>query len=154
MQEHILLTSLGTQAKTTVYKLGENGKNPKEADLAPLALIQLLDPSQLPTQVFAMVTKGAGDTTWDVFRPGILSTLNVEPTRIEISDGRNNDEIRAILEAVAMKIPRGAELTLDVTQGFRHFPFIFYALVLYLTSLHNVKLQGAYYGMSLLSHKL
>ena len=51
------------------------------------------------------------------------------------------------LESVAERIPEGADLTLDVTQGFRHFPFIFYALVLYLTSLRGVTLRGAYYGM-------
>ncbi len=55
--------------------------------------------------------------------------------------------VRQILEKVAQEIPEGAELTLDVTQGMRHFPFIFYALVLYLTSLWGVKVRGAYYGM-------
>ena len=48
---------------------------------------------------------------------------------------------------MAAKVPEGAELTLDVTQGFRHFPFIFYTLVLYLTSLRDVTIRGAYYGM-------
>lgn len=41
---------------------------------------------------------------------------------MEIPDGNGPDEIRQILESVANRISEGADLTLDVTQGFRHFP--------------------------------
>ena len=81
------------------------------------------------------------------FRSGICKTLKLSPELVEIPDGNTSDEIRQILESVANCIPEGADLTLDVTHGFRHFPFIFYALVLYLTSLRSVKIRGAYYGM-------
>lgn len=141
--EHILLTSLGTLARPTTYKW--SGKT-ATADLAPLALVQLLDSSQRPNRAVAMVTSGAKKTTWPVFEKGITA-LDLLPESVSIDDGKNSDEIRKILETVAQKIPKGAKLTLDVTQGFRHFPFIFYALVLYLTSLRGVKIRGAYYGM-------
>ena len=81
------------------------------------------------------------------FVQGICQTLKFSPEIVEIPDGNNRDEIRQILESVAKRIPEGADLTLDVTQGFRHFPFIFYALVLYLKSLRGVTIRGAYYGM-------
>ena len=142
--EHILLTGLGTNAFSKTYTL--NGKS-KDADLTPLALVQLLDESQRPKQVVAMVTTGARTTTWDPFCEGIRNALGLEPVPIAIPNGSTNDEIRQILELVAAKVPEGAELTLDVTQGFRHFPFIFYTLVLYLTSLRDVTIRGAYYGM-------
>ena len=141
---HILLTSLGMQAKETTYQW--EGRE-AEACLTPLALVQLLDSSQRPDRVFAMVTEGAREITWPDFRNGIYDSLRFEPTPIHIPNGRTNDEIREILESVAQNVPQGSELTLDVTQGFRHFPFIFYALVLYLTSLHDVKIRGVYYGM-------
>lgn len=142
--EHILLTSLGTQAKSTTY---EWGGQKATADLAPLALVQLLDQSQRPNHVVAMVTDGAGTTTWPVFEKGICTALGFPPQSVLIPDGRNSDETREILEKVAKTIPEGTALTLDVTQGFRHFPFIFYALALYLTSLRGVEIRGAYYGM-------
>lgn len=141
---HILLTSLGMRAIPTTYKW--NGKT-VEADLSPLALVQLLEESELPTHVVAVATQAAKRETWQFFRSGICKTLKLSPELVEIPDGNTSDEIRQILESVANRIPEGAALTLDVTQGFRHFPFIFYALVLYLTSLRGVKIRGAYYGM-------
>ena len=147
---HILLTSLGTNVfKDTTYKW--KGKEATD-DLAPLALIKLFGKLDLsmPDHFIAVVTKGAKSTTWPVFRDRISTNLKIKPEPIFIDDGRDNGEIRKILESVAdpKYIPEGAELTLDVTQGFRHFPFIFYALVLYLKSLRGVKMHGVYYGMA------
>ena len=143
-KEHILLTSLGMRAIKTEYEW--KGKT-IEADLTPLALVRLLEKSELPNRVIAVVTEGAKRETWQLFRAGICDTLGFAPEAVDIPDGNSSDEIRQILESVANRVPEGADLTLDVTQGLRHFPFIFYALVLYLTSLRGVKIRGAYYGM-------
>lgn len=142
--EHILLTSLGTQARETKYQWGERTAT---ALLAPLALVKLLDPSQRPNRVVAVATQEAKDKTWPTFREGIKQALGFEPELVQIPSGSSRDEIRLILEKVAQCVPENSELTLDVTQGLRHFPFIFYALVLYLTSLRGVEVRGAYYGM-------
>ena len=141
---HILLTGLGMIKRTTEYLW--DGKT-ATADLTPLALVQLLDKPQLPNHVIGVVTTGAKRETWQTFRAGICHTLKFSPELVEIPNGNNSGEIRQILESVANRIPEGADLTLDVTQGFRHFPFIFYALVLYLKSLRRVNIRGAYYGM-------
>ena len=143
-KQHILLTSLGTRAIDTEYLW--NGQT-KRANLTPLALVQLLDASQLPDHVVAVITQDAKRETWQLFRAGICKTLKLSPELVEIPDGNSTSEIRQILESVANRIQEGVDLTLDVTQGFRHFPFIFYALVLYLKSLRGVKIRGAYYGM-------
>ncbi len=145
---HILLTSLGTRVfENTTYTW--QGKE-ATADLAPLALIELFDKLKLPIpdRFVAVVTDGAKSTTWPVFRDWVCSNRKINPKSIPIGDGRDSGEILKILESVAQRIPENSELTLDVTQGFRHFPFIFYALVLYLTSLRGVKIRGAYYGMA------
>lgn len=141
---HILLTGLGMRAIRTTYQW--NAKT-STADLTPLALVQLLDKSQLPNHVVAVITEGAKRETWPTFRAGICRALKFSPEAVEIPDGTSGAEIRQILESIAKHIPEGAELTLDVTLGLRHFPFIFYALVLYLKSLRRVKVRGAYYGM-------
>ena len=148
-KHHILLTSLGKNANNTTYEL--DGKE-ATAQLAPLALLDLFKMLELPMPdcVIAVVTEGAQNTTLPILQEGVRFHLNIEPELISIPDGRNRDEIRKILESVAdsQYIQEGSELTLDITHGLRHFPFIFYALTLYLKSLRGVKLQGAYYGMS------
>ena len=144
MKDHILLTSLGMRAIPTTYQW--NGKT-ATAPLTPLALLQFFDSLQQPNRVIAMVTDGARHETWPVFKAEICNNLEIKPEAIDVPDGKSPNEIGEILEKVAQEIPEGSELTLDVTQGFRHFPFIFYALVLYLKSLRGVKIRGAYYGL-------
>ncbi len=143
---HILLTSLGTNLFDTPTEYEWDGKKAK-AYLTPLGLLQLLAPSEQPNRVIVLLTESAKNKTWSTFQKGICKILNIEPEVVEIPNGSCSEEIRSILESVAKCIPENAELTLDVTQGMRHFPFIFYALTLYLTSLRGVKIRGAYYGM-------
>ena len=145
-KNHILLTSLGKNAFPTKY---EWGKERCTADLAPLALVDFLNKFDLPmpNHVVAVVTEDAKRETWQLFRAGICRILKLSPELVEIPNGIDRNEIGRILESVAERIPEGAELTLDVTHGLRHFPFIFYALVLYLKSLRGVEIHGAYYGM-------
>ena len=81
----------------TDYEL--DGKS-ASALLTPLALVQLLDPSQRPNRVVAMVTPGAQSTTWPVFEKEICSILGFKPESVSIPDGRNSDEIREISENI------------------------------------------------------
>ena len=146
---HILLTSLGKNAFQTTYEWsGEEAT----AELAPLALVEFLKRLSfpIPNHVVAVVTKEAETGTWPTFQAGIGQLADFNPVKIKmvkISNGIDRSEISEILESVAECIPEGAKLTLDVTHGLRHFPFIFYALVLYLKSLRSVEICGAYYGM-------
>ena len=146
---HVLLTSLGKNAFQTTY---EWGAEKVTAELAPLALVEFLKRLNfpIPNHVVAVVTKEAETGTWPTFQQGIGKIPDFNPVEIKmvkISNGIDRSEISEILESVAKCIPEGANLTLDVTHGLRHFPFIFYALVLYLKSLRGVEIRGAYYGM-------
>lgn len=143
-EQHILLTSLGTRAFKTAYEWQGEQIN---ASLTPLALVQFLKAGERPNRVVTLVTEDAEQTTGPIFQAEIHKILGFTPEMVEIPIGRTEDEIRQILAFVASEIPEGAQLTLDVTQGLRHFPFIFYALVLYLKSLRAVKVRGVYYGM-------
>ncbi len=141
---HILLTALGKEQRCTLYEL--HGKRDKQP-LAPLALLKLLPEDAKPNRVLALCTEGAREKTWETFAKGVRQTLGIEAERLDIPDGKTPDEIRQIIETAAEKFPEGAELTLDITHGLRHFPFVAYALALYLTSLRGIRLRGAYYGM-------
>lgn len=155
-RQHILLTGLGVRASETQYHL--NGV-PATAVLTPLALIQLLSPESRPDRVLALVTQGTrqpqgtaesgqdNPPTWDLFAKGVRSTLQIEAEPIDIPDGCDQNEIKQIIERAAAPFADEFDLTLDVTQGLRHFPFVLYALALYLTSLRGVRLRGVYYGM-------
>ena len=143
-QPHVLLTALGVRAQPTAYDW--QGRT-ETAPLTPLALMRLLPEAKRPERVLVMVTTAAETNTWPVFREEMRKTLGAEPEPIKIPDGRTPDELREILHRVADRIPAGCELSLDVTQGLRHFPFVVYALALYLTSLRGVRLRGCYYGM-------
>ncbi len=142
--QHILLTALGREQRNTVYEL--HGSTVEEP-LAPLALLRLLPQDARPNRVLALCTDGAKQATWETFANGVRRTLDMEAERLDIPDGKTADEIRQIVETAAEKFQEGVDLTLDVTQGLRHFPFVAYALALYLTSLRGIRLRGAYYGM-------
>lgn len=101
--QHILLTALGAQSRKTRYAF--NGTT-TEAELAPLALLQCLPESDRPNRVVALVTEGAKTKTWPPFSEAVRS-VTAEP--VEISDRRNTEEIRQIVERAAKKfamIPR------------------------------------------------
>jgi len=144
---HILLTGLGVVRETPRKIRYALGNRTEAAELAPLALLRLLDEIDRPARVLVMVTKGARETTWPFFRDRVEQAIGVPAENVEIPDGRNAEEVRTIVEAVAARIPEAAGLTLDVTQGFRHFPFLLYAISVYLQSLRGIRIRGAYYGM-------
>jgi CRISPR-associated DxTHG motif protein len=85
--------------------------------------------------------------TWPLFRHEVLRFVAREPQLVDVPDGQSAAEVHEIIETTARAVPAGVALTLDVTHGYRHFPFVLYALVLYLQTLRDVRIQGAYYGM-------
>jgi CRISPR-associated Csx2 family protein len=117
------------------------------APLAPLALLQLLPENARPTRVLALCTTAAKEKTGRIFAEGVRTHLGIEPELLDIPNGQSEEEVRQIVDIAAAEFSERDELTLDVTQGFRHFPFIIYALALYLLSLRSIRLRGAYYGM-------
>lgn len=141
---HILVTALGRSARAAKYALGAFRA---EALLSPLGLLELLgrrgDP--VPEQVVALVTEGAGASA-QVLREGLIP-LGLELEEVRVPDGKDSLEIRELVEAVGRAVPDGARLSLDITHGFRHFPFLFSVAANYLTSLRGVSICGVWYGM-------
>ena len=142
--QHILLTALGKEQRSTTYELHGSAV---EEPLAPLAPLRLLPQHARPNRVLALCTKIAKTTTWPTLSGGVRTILGIEAEPLDIPDGRTEDEIRRIVEIAAAAFPEGVELTLDVTHGYRNIPFITYALALYLKSLRGIEIRGAYYGM-------
>lgn len=139
---HYLLTSLGTKPRTTIYGLDARQQT---AEFAPVALIQLMTQQQRPDIVLCLLTAEARKTCWERFSREIAAN-GARAEAIDITDGDNTGEISDILDQAAERIEPGARLTIDITHGPRHIPIVLYALTLYLSSLREVNIEGAWYG--------
>lgn len=142
---HILLTVLGTNPQEAEYELA--GKKMRSL-LAPLALLDLLPEEKKPDRVIALCTRDAAAQSWPLLEEA-LKRKDVPVACVNVPDGVLQGDIEEFLRVVSRAIPAGEDvsLTTDVTHGFRHFSFLTYAAVLYLSALREVTIQGAYYGL-------
>ncbi len=136
---HYVLTAIGVNPQKTPYSLGS--KNEKGNFSTP-ALIKLLP--ETPSKIFLLLTEKAKGNK-EKFKEDINGN-KIEITEIEIPDGKTNGEIEDILKKILENIPENCDLTLDITNGLRHFPFLFFTSALYLQSLKNIHIKGVYYG--------
>ena len=139
---HYLLTALGIHPRSTIYTL--EGKTAK-AYYSPVALLQLLQPETRPGTVLCLLTKKAREQEWANFSKEI-KRLGVIAKSIDISDVDYSAQMTAIIQDVAEKISPDSRLTLDITHGPRHIPFVFYALALYLSGFRDVEIASVWYG--------
>jgi len=142
---HYLITLLGTNTQEASYTLGES--EPRSACLAPLALMELLPEDQRPDEVLAFCTEKAREVSLGRLEEGLRGCCPVSP--VDIADGKRQEDIYNFLNKLTIALPscEEVELTVDITHGFRHFSFLTYIGVLYLTALRGIKLRGAYYGL-------
>lgn len=141
---HYLLTVLGTNPRPATYTLGARRA---EALLAPLALFELLDERERPDRVVALCTPEARADSWPRLRDGLANRCELQC--VDVPSGAEQQDVVEYLRRAARTIPSGEEvqLSVDVTHGYRHFSFLTYIAVLYLSGLRGVRLRGAYYGM-------
>src|SRR5690606_36047284 len=116
-----------------------------EARLAPAALLELLPESERPHRILALCTEEAEQVTLPLLREVVAPHCPVDAVRI--SADPTDEAVQACLTRMAESVPAGVDLTVDVTHGLRHMPFLIYVGVLYLTAVRGVNLRGAYYGM-------
>lgn len=141
-REHVLLTVLGTNPRNATYEL--HGRM-EDARLAPVALLRLLPEVGRPTRVLALCTGEARQDSWPSLEENLPQGCAAE--LVDVPDGDSPEDVDTFLEAVAEAVPGRADLTVDVTHGFRHFSFLTYVGVLYLAALRDVEIRGAYYGL-------
>lgn len=155
--KHVLITSLSPSPRDAVYSL--YGKTAK-ANQSPLALIQLLQSESLPQEVIVLCTK-ALEEQFDQVKEfiemggvvgisggsGVGTNTQITVSSLYIPDGKTTDELWQILHLILGAVPPGCRLTLDLTHGYRTFPFLFFTAAIFLKALHNVQLEAVYYGM-------
>ncbi len=138
---HYLLTALGIKPRQTQYGLNQKTA---EAAYSPLALLKILDKKDRPDTVLCLLTDDARKRAWEDFSKEV-EQIGVEAKFINIPDIDDRMQLDEMMRNVA-KILSGSRLTLDITQGPRHIPFVFYALALYLSGFRNVEIAGVWYG--------
>ena len=141
--DHVLLTVLGTNPQPTRYVLGDKES---EAQLAPVALLNLLPDSEQPRHVLALCTPEAERKSWPLLKDDLDDRYQATLRHISIS-GSPEEQVNTYLKTVTEAVCCNAEVTVDVSHGFRHFSFLTYIAVLYLAALRNVRVRGAYYGL-------
>ena len=140
--EHVLLTVLGNNPQPALYSFNEKDC---EAKIAPVALFQLLPEHDRPDRVLALCTPQAKQVSWPLLEKGLGHLCRTEV--VDVSGADTQAGINDFVAAIAGAVPPNADLTVDVTHGFRHFSFLTYVGVLYLAALRGVSVRGAYYGM-------
>lgn len=143
-KNHYLLVSLGLHSNRTKYSCGEEVA---EAGFAPLALLELMPECGLdqPDTVLCLLTEKAREKNWPSFSRKVRN-MGLDVRALDIPDADNMEQLEEILSDVADVVEPGSRLSVDITHGPRHLPFVMYALALYLTSLRGVELAGAWYG--------
>ncbi|MCX8207736.1 MAG: CRISPR-associated DxTHG motif protein [Methanothrix sp.] len=135
----MLLTALGLSPKDTTYIL-EN--RTCTSSLSPVALYNLLPEDGRFERVLALCTEEVLEKTFPVLEQEL--PVRCEPVRVP--GGVSSDDLQATVHNILEKIPAKTELTLDVTHGFRHYSFLFFAACLYLVALKDVKIHRVWYG--------
>jgi CRISPR-associated Csx2 family protein len=153
--KRILLTTLSASPRPGVnYRFGNQVVT---ASQAPVALIKLLPPAELPDQVIILCTEKVGKEQYEPVRRLLIehhdqlaaesSVPPLEVTKVPIPDGVTVDELWEILKSVLQSVRHNSELTLDVTHGYRSFPFLYFTASLFLKALRGVQIKAVYYAM-------
>ncbi|MDE0446269.1 MAG: CRISPR-associated DxTHG motif protein [Spirochaetaceae bacterium] len=142
VREHLLLTVLGTAPQDARYTLHDKEVS---ARLAPKALLDLLPGTSCPDRVLALCTVEAERDSWPLLEEALAGQC--PPDRVEIRSGSAQADVETFLATLTEAVPEGADLTVDITHGLRHFSFLTYVGVLYLAALRGVAIRGAYYGL-------
>jgi len=139
MTNRMLLTALGLGPKETIYSL--EGRTYRST-LSPVALYNLLPEDERFEKVLALCTDEVLEKTFPLLEQELPVTC--EPVCVPI--GASADDLQTTVHNILEKIPEKTKLTLDVTHGFRHYPFLFFTACLYLIALKDVKINKIWYG--------
>jgi CRISPR-associated DxTHG motif protein len=93
-----------------------------------------------PTKLFVAMTPPVRDKH-DATLSGHLSY-----ERLDIPNGRNEEEWWDVFETIVDAVPQGATLTIDITHGFRSQPLVVLAVALYLEAASDVTVKRIVYG--------
>jgi hypothetical protein len=138
--KRIILSSLGTgQPRETDYSLDGEVARTYYSSLAVRSLVPELRETG---EVWFVLTEKAAEIHWEGIQEESRK-WNFPVNKIDIVG--NEDDVHEFLTKTAEALPDRCSLTLNITEGFRHHAFLYYALALYLTSFRSITIDGVWY---------
>lgn len=135
-----LISFLGTSDyKEASYQFTERPE-PLRSKFFPAAAARALQPETL----LLMVTPAAYEKHYEAICDELAGVTAIEP--VEIPDGRSEQEIWAIFEALTGRLVSGDEVTFDITYGFRSLPVLAIIAAAYLRVARDVVINQLLYG--------
>lgn len=115
-----------------------------ESVLSTIALVDLLPPNKRPDRILAVCTEKSKKDSFDLLDENLQ---DIECEAVMIPTGKSKDELHVIIKNILDTVCGCDRLILDVTQGLRSIPFLFFTSALYFSALEDSKIEGAWYGM-------
>jgi hypothetical protein len=142
MSDSFFLTSIGIGPyEHRTYTLREQST---ATCFAPVAAARLLNLSG--STALILVTEEAEKSRKCSELQDELREADLLPQLIPISASDEPEALMRLLSDLADRVPDRSRLTLDVTAGFRHLPFLYFAVLTFLCGLKHATLEGIYYG--------
>ncbi|MBO9394412.1 TIGR02221 family CRISPR-associated protein [Caldilinea sp.] len=133
------ITFLGIKPTETCYLFPDGREH--VAPYFGVALARFLPELQLRV----LVTEATRSHFEQIFLPQVEDYVaDVQP--IPIPDGRSDNELWDIFQAVVNGVETGESVVFDITHGFRSLPFLSFLSVAYLRTVKQIALQGVFYG--------
>ena len=99
-----------------------------------------------PEVTYVLLTEKARAENWGKLCDRLKRhTQTVE--EIKIPDGKSEEELWEIFEAISKAVQEGDEIVFDITHGFRSLPMIAMLTIAYLKQVKGVKVQHVVYGV-------
>lgn len=132
-----LFTSLGTtDYREAEYFLSENRSRSVATRLAPVALAELLN----ATEVTVVTTEAARGRNGDELERELSSRRGIRPIWVNIPEGSQEEGQYEVLDGfvAALEKSGASEIALDITTGFRSLQFLFAAGLFYRQALERM----------------
>lgn len=131
---HLALSFLGTGPyNSTTYVWNDRHC---QTHLFPEAV-----PSFFPVDRHLVLATDAAKKEW-----GAVLRERIDYERLPIPVGESENELWDVFITIAETVPEGAEITIDVTHGFRSQPLLALAVGLYLQAVKGVSIERVVYG--------
>jgi len=134
-----LITFLGTgNYEETTYCWGERAKCTR---FLQEALVEWLQPKC----VVMLLTEQARSKNWDACKARLQGITEIH--EVSIPDGKSEQELWQIFEAIDSAVEKGDTLAYDITHSFRSLPMITLLAIAYLKQVKEVQLMHLLYGV-------
>jgi len=98
-------------------------------------------------QTIVLLTDEARRQNWELLHLYLTEAKAAGVVRdISIKDGRKEDELWEIFQAITDAVPEKAELYIDITHGLRHLPMLLVMACAYLRVAKEVQIKSISYG--------